>query len=46
MREQCDAIYAYADALEMGVPDEDLPQLIERTAKRLSYAAKDLSERK
>lgn len=25
--------------------DEDLPRLIERTAKRLSYAAKDLSER-
>lgn len=50
MREQCDAIYAYADALDQGVPDvmgehPRLTQLIERTAKRLSYAAKYLSNR-
>jgi hypothetical protein len=50
MREQCDAIRAYASALAEGAPDEhpgepSLSHLIQRTAKRLSFAARDLSER-
>lgn len=50
MREQCEAIAAYADALADGEPDEykdeiPLSDRIVRTAKRLSYAARDLQER-